>query len=179
MPRNMTHFPCKDNCRSVRRRDTERVRSANSITVTESATTGLYRLASITCVESASGGSGEQNTTVNVSARYATIIVEEGESLTCTFVNQLVTAAAASISGRVHDMNGMPIRASLTLTEASTGAVHRAITGPFGYYSFEGVEVGNVYELRVTAKGYSFAEDSIIIVVADDLSDINLVGERF
>ena len=151
---------------------------ANSVTITESSSTGLYRLATISCVESASGGAGEQNSTVNVFARYANIILEEGESVTCTFVNQLVTAAATTINGQVYDPSGMPIKASLTLTEASTGAVLKSITGPFGYYSFAGVEVGNVYILQVNAKGYSFAEDSVIIAVEDVMFDINFVGER-
>lgn len=152
---------------------------ANSMTITESAAIGQYNLTSITCVESAAGGSGQQNSTVSLPARSANIILEEGEVVTCTFVNSLVTAAEVSIRGRVFDSNGFPIKATLYLTNAEDGAVVQAGTNPFGFYQFEGLTVGNLYVLHIEAKGYTFVKDNRTITAASDLTDVNFVGQRF
>jgi hypothetical protein len=150
--------------------------SANGITVTEGAPTNSYRLGSISCVEFAAGGSGEQNSTVSVSSRTANIVLEEGEVVTCTFVNQVVTAADALVSGRVTDELGAPIRASLILTDLSTGVNSYSRTNSFGNYQFSEIETGREYMLRVFAKAYVFADDSRILVVRDDLTNIDFVG---
>ena len=151
--------------------------STNSLTITEGIGTGQYSLAGISCVEFAAGGPGQANSTTSIPTRSAYITLEEGEVVTCTFLNSVITAANATISGRVYDSSGMPIKATLLLTSPSDGIVLQAITNPFGYYEFE-AEVGSVYVLQVQAKGYTFAQDSQMIVLARDLADMNFVGER-
>lgn len=150
--------------------------SDNSLTITESADTGQYLLGSIVCVESPAGGSGQQNSTVSLTGRYAHIILEEGEFVTCTFSNNLITAAAVSISGNISDGNGRPIMALVTLTNAFSGETFQARTSPFGYYTFDGVEPNHMYVITASAKGYTFLDNPRMLTVFDQLVDVNFVG---
>ena len=90
------------------------------------------------------------------------------------------TAAGASISGRIKTESGKGIRnVQLTLT-GSTGEIFYARSGTFGYYRFDDIPVGQSYILTVSAKRYLFAENTRIITLLDELTDIDFLGaERF
>ena len=153
--------------------------AANTITVTELPTPGgIYSLGGLNCVETAGGLPNILNTTVNFATSTASIIVEEGESITCTFSStQLIPSAAlASITGRVVTADGSGIRgARLVLTDVNTGEVRYATTSSFGYYDFSELTVENFYVLTISSKRYSFLNDSRSFTLNGDLSDVDFV----
>ena len=146
--------------------------SANAVTVTENAPTNNYFLMQIGCVEVAAGGSGQQNTTVNVPTRTANIILEEGESVTCTFLNAVPTAATAVVSGRVVDIyGGYAPNVIVSIMNLSTGVARSTRTNSFGIYQFAELPVGENYMITVSSRRYTFAFDSRTVTVMDDLTD--------
>jgi hypothetical protein len=145
----------------------------NPITVTESLLSG-WTLSDLMCSETG----GIANTTVNFSARTATIIVEAGESVTCIFRNSQATpsAAHASILGRAVTADGRGIYgATLTLMEINSGETRLARTNGFGYYSFEDLEVGGFYVLTIQDKRYFFSQDTRSFTLLDDLTSVDFV----
>lgn len=85
------------------------------------------------------------------------------------------TATGAGISGRVLDANGHPIAHAQVLL--SGGALAQPIliqTGPFGYYQFDNLPVGQLYVVTVRSGRHTFAEPSRPI----DLT-ANVVGADF
>jgi hypothetical protein len=145
--------------------------TANAVTVTEGFPVNNYHLMQINCVEDPMGGSGDQNTTVNVPLRTANIILEEGESVTCTFVNAVPTAATAVISGRVFDIYGGAVRDIIvSAANLGTGEVRSTRTNNFGAYRFAELTVGENYVITVRSRRYTFAADSIAVTLMDDLS---------
>lgn len=153
--------------------------AANSITVTEGNYAPTWTLASITCVETPGGLPNTVNSTTNLGTRTATIVLEEGEFVTCTFGNTQFqpTAASASVSGRVTDSFGAGISgARLTMTDAQSGNTWTVMTNPFGYYTIEGPEVGNFYIMTVSHKRYTFADDTRTFTLNEDLIDVDWVA---
>ncbi len=146
--------------------------TTNSVTVTESLPVNNYFLTQINCVEAASGGAGQQNTTVDITLRRANIILEEGESVTCTFVNAVPTAATAVISGRIFDIYGSALKdISVSVINSATGEIRYSRTNNFGAYRVAELTVGESYIITVRSKRYTFAVDTRIVVLMDDLSD--------
>lgn len=145
--------------------------ATNSVTVTENLPVNNYSLTQINCVENASGGGGLQNTTVSVPSRFAHIILEEGESVTCTFVNAVPTAATAVISGRIFDINGGAVKDVSVSVSGANGAALSTRTNNFGFYRFAELPVGESYVITVRSRRYTFATDSRIVLLMDDLSD--------
>ncbi len=93
------------------------------------------------------------------------------------------TAAGVSLSGRVkvEGASGKGIRnAQLTLTNAATGEVFSTRSGSFGAYRFDDVPVGQTYVLTISARRFSFVENTRIIALFEELTDVDFVGaEQF
>lgn len=87
------------------------------------------------------------------------------------------TAAGVSISGRVTTSDGRGIRNARLILVNSSGERSVARTGPFGYFRFEDVSVGEIYVLTIYSKRFIFAEPSRIITLNEDLTDVNFVGD--
>lgn len=129
------------------------------------------------------GGSNSVGGTFNVSATAGQHIagtISNGETflIRAGFWDHYVgpTAALASISGRITTAGGQGIRGvRLTLT-APDGSVRRATTSTFGYYAFDGVEVGNTYVLTVAAKRYTFQEPTRIFSLQDSVTHMDFVA---
>ncbi len=150
--------------------------ATNKVTVAEAPPSGSYSLTQLNCTEDPQGGPGQQNTTVNLPLRTAEIILEEGEAVSCTFVNAIPTAATAVLSGRILDIYGMPVRdVSVSLT-AATGESRTTRSSSFGYYTFAELPVGETYLVTVRSRRYTFANDSIVVVLMDDLSEQNFTA---
>lgn len=153
---------------------------ANAVTVTEANTNG-WQLTSINCVETPGGGLPNiQNSTVNLTAKSASLVVEEGESITCTFTsNQLIpTAARASVTGRIVKDNGNGIRGvTLSLQNAMTGEIKHAMTNSFGYYTFEDLEVMHLYVLTAHEnKRMTFSPNNRTFSLDMDMFDMNFTA---
>lgn len=150
--------------------------TANAVTVTENLPVANYSLTQINCVEDAAGGAGQQNSTVNLPLRTANIILEEGESVVCTFVNVVPTAATAVISGRIYDIYGGAVKDVIVSVTSPNGEVRSMRTNNFGAYRFGELPVGESYVITVRSRRYAFANDSLVVVLMGDLSEQNFTA---
>jgi hypothetical protein len=144
--------------------------AGNTIIVTEGAGPVGWTLSNVNCVES-----GIADSTQN-SIGPASIIVQLGEVVTCTFTNtQLIpSAATVSVGGRTMTSNGMPIsRVTVVLTDQN-GFARTTLTNNFGYYRFDEVEVGQTYVVNVSSKRYQFAPR--VISLSDELADLDFIA---
>jgi hypothetical protein len=82
------------------------------------------------------------------------------------------TAAHVSVSGRVISGTRGLGGAVLTLSGGNMSAPRSAITSPFGYFRFSGVEAGHFYVLTVKHKTYGFVQDTQAFTLLDELSGI-------
>jgi hypothetical protein len=87
----------------------------------------------------------------------------------------VVTAASASIAGRLATSDGQPISGgTVTLTD---GPVTRtAVSNPFGYYRFDDVSTGRTYVIGASSKRYSFPNSPIAMSLGGDLLDLNFLA---
>lgn len=91
--------------------------------------------------------------------------------------NRALGPEYGSVSGSVTSYDGQPIRnALMVLAGGSPPAPQTAQTGNFGTYSFLYLLVGETYIIRVGAKRYRFAQSSIEIEVAGDITNVNFVA---
>lgn len=91
-----------------------------------------------------------------------------------------ITAAAATISGQIKTISGRPIsHTAITLQNLGTGAEFYKTSNHFGYYSFEGLETGNLYQIRVAHGRYTFSPESKIFEVTESITDIDFIGSEF
>lgn len=89
-------------------------------------------------------------------------------------VNLAPSAANVSVSGRILTSNGHGVsRARVTMTDPD-GVTRTAVTGSFGYYRFDEVEVGRTYVVSIGSKRYTFTPR--VINVTDELIDLDFVA---
>ena len=87
------------------------------------------------------------------------------------------SAAPGIISGRIATAAGYGISgATITLTDTN-GGTRQLRTGSFGYFSFDGLEVGQTYILTVGHKRYTFAQPTQIITLNDETVSVEFVSE--
>lgn len=84
------------------------------------------------------------------------------------------TAASVSVSGRVFTPSGQGLANAMVLLVNMNGETRVARTGSFGYYSFEGVEAGQVYLLSVESKRFQFVPQTMMVL--DELNDLNFTA---
>jgi hypothetical protein len=85
-----------------------------------------------------------------------------------------IVAASVSVSGRVQTQSGRGIaNARIVLTDQN-GEVVTAISNGFGYYRFEGIQVGETYFFTVRHKEYQFAPQAVTI--NNDIADLNFTA---
>ncbi len=88
------------------------------------------------------------------------------------------TAAQASISGRVMTADGIGIRnAEMVLTGNTLETPLRVSTSSFGYFTFEGLQVGETYVLTVNSRRFTFAVPSRVISLTDSAVDIDFIAD--
>jgi hypothetical protein len=149
------------------------------ITVTQGPVTG-WSLADLSCVDMDTVLNQTQyGNTIDFANRKATVNLEEGEMVTCTYRNTQLTPSAAQveITGRVTDQWGSGIRgAVLTLSNANTLETRSVMTGSFGYYRFDGVDVGDFYILTVNHKRYGFPNGQVSFTAIDSLANVDFIG---
>lgn len=84
------------------------------------------------------------------------------------------TAANVSVSGRVTDAFGNGLaRVRVTITADDNTAVS-TVTGSFGYYRIEDLEVGRTYVVSASRKRYSFV--SRVISLADEIHNLDFIA---
>jgi hypothetical protein len=160
--------------------------AANAVTVTE-LPVPVWSLGDLDCAETAGGGGNGfpnlpniQNSSISFADAKATIVLEEGENVTCTFRNVQAqpTAASASVSGRVLTETGLPLsRAAVTIFNANTLQSQTVYTNPLGFYRFDYLPVNNFYILSVAHGKRSFINNSLSFNLDDNLSEINFYAQ--
>ena len=91
----------------------------------------------------------------------------------------VVTAASANIAGQVRTAKGRGIGdVYVTLSGGGLSEPRRAITNPFGYYSFEDLPVGGTYVISVASKQYTFENPSRVVTLEDNLTDADFVSNE-
>lgn len=88
-------------------------------------------------------------------------------------------AAEASITGRVIAADGTGIRNAVIVVTGGNLTQPRLIrTGPFGYYSVEGLEVGQTYVLTIQSKRFTFANPTRVVSLQDNIEDLDFVANE-
>jgi hypothetical protein len=85
-----------------------------------------------------------------------------------------VTAADATVSGRVMTADGRTLRGARVTLVNSSGVARSVMTSSLGYYQFDEVETGDSYVIGVISKRYRF--ENKLILVADSLAQIDFFG---
>lgn len=94
----------------------------------------------------------------------------------CFGVQLVPSAAHASISGRVIDANGNPVRgAAIQLWNVSTGTYYHAQTGSLGYYMLTDIPVADFYVLTATHGRMSFENNTRSFTLEDDLEGVDFI----
>jgi len=152
----------------------------NAITVNEENIPG-WTLGDISCaVNTAAAATTNIPVQPAAHAGSATIVLNPGGVVTCTFSNtQLApTAAPATVSGRVLSAGGMPLMGvSVVLTDASTGVTRSARSNTFGYFVFDNCVTEDFYVLRVSSKRYGFSTTTRSFTLFDNLSGMDFVAD--
>ncbi|MEP6848257.1 MAG: carboxypeptidase-like regulatory domain-containing protein [Acidobacteriota bacterium] len=87
-----------------------------------------------------------------------------------------VTAAQASVTGRVLTPGGYGLgHAQVTIVNPATGASKSVFTNPFGFFTITGIDVGQLYSVAASAKGYEFP-DAHSFVVNEDVAGLVFTG---
>ena len=89
-----------------------------------------------------------------------------------------VTAANATVSGRVLTQSGNGIRNALVTISATNGTMQTTFTGSFGYFKFEGVAVGETYFISVLSRRFTFTQPTQVRSVFEDVADINFIADE-
>ena len=144
------------------------------VTVTEASTNG-WTLLNVNCVEDVT-----QDSTKNSALPTATIIVQQGETITCTYQNSQLasTAAPATISGQIRSARGYVYNATVSVTNLTTGEVRYTRSNMFGYYQMTSLQTGQLYVVCVSAKGYTFTPDQIVVNLTEDFVHANFFAAR-
>jgi hypothetical protein len=88
------------------------------------------------------------------------------------------TAAGASLSGRVSTADGRGIRnARVTISGPGLSEMRVATTSSFGYFAFQGLQVGQTYIVTVNSKRYTFAAPTRSISLVDNVSDVDFIAD--
>jgi hypothetical protein len=150
--------------------------AANAVSITEGI--GLfYSLIQINCTSNPNGGSGINNNTVSVPARNASIVLEAGEIVTCTFVNSVTTAANLSIGGKTTDAYGNPIaRTRVTVQNTRTGESQVVYTNSFGNYYVENLPAGDFYIVSVSRSKYTFPQATQSFTLNDAIENLDFTA---
>ena len=151
--------------------------SGNLITVTEGLVNPAlnWSLVGITCTSV----NGTNNNTINNGARQVSIQLEEGETVECEFHNSQLAPSAAhgSISGRILDSFGNGIGGVyVNVANAQTGDTYTSLSNSFGYYTVEGLEVGNFYVITVGHKRYEFTDNTRTLTLDGDFHGLDFIA---
>lgn len=88
------------------------------------------------------------------------------------------TAASATLSGRVLTSDGRGIRnAVVTVTGNSLAEPLVVHTGSMGWYTFEGLRVGETYVVTVNSQRFTFSTPSQVVSLVDNMADMDFIAD--
>jgi hypothetical protein len=115
---------------------------------------------------------------VNTTANTLSITGVSQFSLWSGGQSQIVTADRVTVGGRVMTADGRGIRNALVTMIESDGTTRTVTTGPFGYYRFADVAVGQNVVLMVTSKRFNFDQPTQVVYVIEDMEEVNFVARE-
>jgi hypothetical protein len=115
---------------------------------------------------------------VNTTANTLSITGVSQFSLWSGGQSQIVTADRVTVGGRVMTADGRGIRNALVTMIESDGTTRTVTTGPFGYYRFADVAVGQNVVLTVTSKRFNFDQPTQVVYVIEDMEEVNFVARE-
>lgn len=160
-----------DGTGTLDRRVFDGISTFNVKTITET-DPGPYMLVNIQCTVNI-GTNGTPAPTIG--ANSASIDIRPGDEVTCTFFNDFVTAAEATVSGRVLDASGAPVRGAWVSATDANGSTRFAQTNQFGYYTIRDLEAGGAFYFDVAHKVYIFGPR--YLTIDTDLTNVDFVAE--
>jgi len=86
------------------------------------------------------------------------------------------TAASVGLSGRVTTTDGLGIRNARVTVVTGDGIKRVVVTGPFGYFAFDGLTAGDTCLVTVSARRFSFAEPTRVVSLTDAVSGLVFVA---
>jgi uncharacterized repeat protein (TIGR01451 family) len=90
---------------------------------------------------------------------------------------QAPTAASASVDGSVRSASGIGIAgAVVTAVNAETGVSVATRTNSMGRYRITKLEAGQVYQISVRHKTYTFADNSVTFTLNDSITGLAFIG---
>ncbi|QQS42247.1 MAG: carboxypeptidase regulatory-like domain-containing protein [Acidobacteriota bacterium] len=128
-----------------------------------------YVLSSVNCEVSGQGGS-----TTNVSLPGVTIDLKSGDTVTCTFNNDFLTANEAVIEGKVVDPAGNPITGVVVTATDTNGTTRSARTNGLGFYQIRELEAGS--DLYVTAAHKQHVFGAQLVEIQEDVREVNFTA---
>jgi hypothetical protein len=101
------------------------------------------------------------------------------DEVTMTGGRVSVTAAAnnAAINGKLSTALGSGVTNARVVLTSSTGEQRSVLSGPMGYFSFDGLAAGETYTLSVQAKRYTFAPRAVSIL-DNAVTEINMTADQ-
>jgi hypothetical protein len=87
------------------------------------------------------------------------------------------TAANVSIGGRVYSPYGSPLSNAMVSIYDTQGNLEMTRTNPFGYYSFDNIEVGRTYIVAVSSKRFYFSNSVQVIFVTDAMESLDFFAD--
>jgi hypothetical protein len=85
------------------------------------------------------------------------------------------TAARGTIAGIVTSKSGRNLSKVEIVLVAGNGEVRKAITNPFGNYSFTDVPYGEFYVVQINSPKNNFISDARGFQFLDDMNEVNFV----
>lgn len=171
---NPAAFSLVDNSTSNDPRQTFYVASTTrqNYTITQTDAPG-YMLQDISCTYFTDSGPSpiftRTGSTISIQMNYPNYV-------SCTFVNNLVTAANVSVSGRVLTANGRGIANTRVSATDENGNTRTVLTNPFGFYRFADLPTGQTYTLQAQSKRYQFTNAAQVLSVNGELSEMNFTA---
>ena len=150
---------------------------------TRTGTVTFNRNGSPVCINVLINASAQATCTITftIGGNYNIVAAYSGDvnfnvSTSPTFVQQVLgpTSANVSVTGRVTDSAGRGLSGARVLMQSQSGELLWAITNPFGYYRFIGIQVGQVYIVSVSDKRYVFEPRTIN--VSEDVSGFDFTA---
>lgn len=95
------------------------------------------------------------------------ITTSGGATGTSTNYRLYVLPATISVGGRIITPSGTPIGRTYVSLISNDGSVRTAQANSFGYYQFDEVNVGEVYQITVNSKVYTFTNPTQFVLAND------------
>lgn len=90
------------------------------------------------------------------------------------------SSADATITGRALTMTGTGVSgARIQLTNLATGQTRMVNTNPFGYYTFQELDVAELYQISISHKSHQFIESHRTFTLDSDLTGLDFVSSSW